>query len=357
MKKALYFLFFLLISLVVLGIARSWYQYRELSHTQVKSTKGIDRLFYLDIRGNQTAVLARGNDLSNPMLLMIHGGPGYPDMMLSRCFDQGLLDEFTVVRYDQRGAGKSENGEQKASKLTIGNFTEDLIALTDALKQHIPNVDVYVLGHSWGTVLGLKAVDQAPEKYKAYIGMGQIVHEVRGDKISYQYTLDKAKEAKNQDVVDELLELNPDSYSRNREQLMLQRKYLKQFGGSSHDPEVMDKLKYCVLRSPEMSLTEIFRYQSKGRDLDKLIFPQLLDIDFFEEIPEVKIPIYLLGGRYDYHVPSILAEQYLEQVRAPQKEFIWFERSGHLPIYEENVRFVEEVIRIKGENNLIVPED
>lgn len=350
MKKALYFIFLLLISLVVLGFTRSWYQYQELSQTQVNSSQGIDRLFYVNIRGNKTAVLARGNDLSNPILLMVHGGPGYPDMMLSRCFDQGLLDEFTVVRYDQRGTGKSKNGELLLSKLTIGNFTEDLLALTDAMKQHIPNVDVYLLGHSWGTVLGLKAAYQAPEKYKAYIGMGQIVNEQRGDKISYQYTLDKAREAKEEGIVAELLALNPDTYSKVRGQLIKQRKYLKKFGGSSHKAELMDKLKYCAIRSPEMSLTELLRYQGKGSHVEELMFPQLFDLDFFEQIPAVKVPLYLFGGRYDYHVPSTLAEQYLNQVEAEKKEFVWFEASGHMPIYEENEKFVEELIRIKREN-------
>jgi len=349
-KKVLYFLFFLLIALVLVGITRSWYQYRQLSTTQVKSTKGIDRLFYLNIRGNKTAVLARGNDLTNPILLFIHGGPGYPDMMLSRCFDQGLLDEYTVVRYDQRGAGKSQEAKQIESKLTIGNFTEDLLILSDALKQHIPNVDIFLLGHSWGTILGVKAIDKAPDKYKAYIGMGQIVHEQRGDEISYQYALDKAREEKDETAVSDLLELNPENYTKTREHLSLQRKYLKKFGGSSHKPEIMDELKACVLKSPEMSMLELFRYQSKGNKLDELIFPQVLSIDFFTEVPEVHIPFYLFAGRYDYHVPSILAEQYLQELIAPQKEIIWFEESGHMPVYEENDKFVEELIRIKKEH-------
>lgn len=347
MKKVLYILFFLLIALVLAGITRSWYQYRQLSETQVKRTNGIDRLFYLNIQGNKTAVLARGNDLDNPILLMVHGGPGYPDMMLSRCFDQGLLDDFTVVRYDQRGAGKSQEEKLVTSKLTIGNFTEDLLSLTDALTQHIPNVDIYLLGHSWGTILGVKAIHKAPEKYKVYIGMGQIVHEQRGDKISYQYTLDKAREKQDEEAITDLLELNPDSYSKTREHLHLQRKYLKQFGGSSHKPGIMDELKACVLKSPEMNVLELFSYQSKGQALDELIFPQVLDIDFFTEIPEVKIPFFLFAGRYDYHVPSILAEQYVQALMAPQKEMIWFEESGHMPIYEENEKFVEELIRIK----------
>lgn len=347
MKRILYVFITLMVLVAMSFLLRNFYQYRQLSKTRIQSSSGIDRLFYLDIRGQKTGVLARGNDLSNPILLMIHGGPGYPDMMLGRCYDEGLLDEFTVVRYDQRGVGKSRSSKLKDAQLTIDNFTQDLLALTDALKANIPHVDVYLLGHSWGTVLGLKAVQQSPEKYKAYIGMGQIVHQQKADSISYAYCLQKAKEANDKDALEVLGGMNANLYSSSRELLAQQRELLQKYKGSSYKEGIRDELKQCVLHSPEMSILEILTYTSKGREMDQKVFPQLLELDFFRNIPKVELPVFLFGGRHDFHVPSILAEEYLNHLEAPQKAFYWFENSGHLPVYEENDKFVESLIEIK----------
>ncbi|MEM8890829.1 MAG: alpha/beta hydrolase [Bacteroidota bacterium] len=347
MKKVLYLLLIILCMLAIAFIARNFYQYRQLSKTRVTSEKGIDRLFYLDIRGQKTGVLARGNDLSNPILLMIHGGPGYPDMMLGRCYDEGLLNEFTVVRYDQRGVGKSRSANLKDAQLSIDNFTQDLLALTDALKANIPNVDVYLIGHSWGTVLGIKAAHQAPDKFKAYIGMGQIVHQQKADSISYEYCLKKAEEYGDKEALKILNKMDATLYSSSRELLSQQREILQKYKGSSYQEGVRDELKQCVLQSPEMSILEVLTYQSRGREMDQKIFPQLLEVDFFTRIEKLELPVFFFGGRHDFHVPSVLAESYLNQLEAPQKDFYWFEESGHLPIYEENEKFAESLIEIK----------
>lgn len=348
MKKILFVFFTLVVLLAMSFLIRNFYQYRQLAKSRVSSNTGIDRLFYLNIRGQKTGVLARGNDLKNPILLMIHGGPGYPDMMLARCYDEGLLDEFTVIRYDQRGIGKSRVEDTKLDKLNIEVLRDDLLALVDALKEKIPKVDVYLLGHSWGTVLGLKAVHIAPRKFKAYIGMGQIVHQQKADSISYHYSLKKAIEANAQEDMEVLAEMKANSYSRKPKQLKVQRKILKKYKGSHFKEGVMADLRNCVLRSPEMSIWELITYQSQGAEMDEKLFPQLLSLNFFEQIPKLEIPIYFFGGRHDYHVPSKLAEAYIEELEAPQKRFIWFEESGHLPIYEENEKFVSSLKALKA---------
>ncbi|MEM6800347.1 MAG: alpha/beta hydrolase [Bacteroidota bacterium] len=347
MKKLLYLLFFLLILVVLAVLGRSFAQLQQHKATKVREGKGIDRLFYLNIRGQKTGILARGKNLANPMLLMVHGGPGYPDMMLARCYDEALLDEFTVIRYDQRGIGKSRAENMNLDNLSIEMLTQDLLALADALKAQIPGVDVYLLGHSWGTVLGLKAAQIAPDKFKAYIGMGQIVHQQKGDSISYAYSLEKAKEAHAQADVETLSEMKANSYSRKADQLKLQRNILKKYKGSHVKEGVMTDLRNCVLKSPEMSVLELLSYRREGAEMDEKLFPQLLPLNFFEEIPKLELPVYFFGGRHDYHVPSILAAAYLQQVEAPQKTFIWFEKSGHLPIYEENKKFVSSLKELK----------
>ena len=178
--------------------------------------------------------------------------------------------------------------------------------------------------------------------------MGQIVHQNKADSISYEFTLKKAYVKNYKEAIEQLLKLDKNTYNQDFEHLVLQRKWLKEFGGSRYKPDIYKELKKCAFSSPEYSIFELLRIQKKGKYLDRLIFPQLLEIDFFREIEEIAIPIYFFSGRYDYHVPSVLNYLYFESLKAPKKEYIWFENSGHLPVYEENDKFMDEVLRIKN---------
>lgn len=327
---------------IIAFLGRNMLVFKQKSTTQ----SPIHQLRSISINDHQASVLIRGTNPDNPILLFIHG-MGYPDMMFSRCFDQCLLEEFTVVRYDQRGVGKSQKGAIEDGDLTIETYVNDLLLLTDSIQTQFPKAEIYLVGHSWGTVLGLQAITKAPEKYACYIGIAQIVHQQKADRLSYEHAMVQSKQQKRSDLLEILSKLNPATYNLDPESLAIQRKCLKELGGTYFKEEIVGDLQACVSKSPEHSVWELLAIPGRGKELDRILFPQLLSLNFFESVPKLDKPIFLMGGRSDYMVSSKLANQYLEEVEAPHKEFIWFERSGHLPIYEENEKFCAEMKRIK----------
>ncbi len=323
----------------------------HLTKRQYQETKAeIEELVTYNINGYDSKVLIRGVKRDNPILLFIHG-LGYSDMMFTRCYDQKLLDDFTIVRYDQRGVGKSDSKVIEDSSLTIENYISDLLCLTDSIQIRFPDAKIYLLGHSWGTVLGLEACYRSPEKYACYISMAQIVNQKKADKISYDYALKKAKDEKLSDCIKILKGLNRETYNQNHDSLLMQRGCLKMVGGTYGSPEAIDDMKNCALRSPEHGLFELLFTPGKAKKVERLIFPSMLEVNFFETISRIEVPVFFFGGRHDYLVPSVLSHQYFETVHAPVKEFLWFEKSGHLPLYEENDKFTTELKRIKSQLN------
>jgi pimeloyl-ACP methyl ester carboxylesterase len=142
--------------------------------------------------GDKQWISIRSSDLHNPVLLFVHGGPGSAEIALVRKFNPRLENSFTVVVWDQRGAGKSYSAGADTAKMNIGQFLSDLIELTTFLKSRFEQERIYLVGHSWGSVLGVLAVQAHPEDYLAYIGIGQIVNMYANESLCYRFTMDEA---------------------------------------------------------------------------------------------------------------------------------------------------------------------
>ncbi|HET6463075.1 MAG TPA: alpha/beta hydrolase, partial [Candidatus Krumholzibacteria bacterium] len=78
-----------------------------IAASQKVAPGGIDELKTVEIGGIQQWISVRGDNPSNPILLFVHGGPGSPMMPLAWTFQRPWEEFFTVVQWDQRGAGKT----------------------------------------------------------------------------------------------------------------------------------------------------------------------------------------------------------------------------------------------------------
>ncbi|MFX0079380.1 MAG: alpha/beta fold hydrolase, partial [Candidatus Hermodarchaeota archaeon] len=118
-------------------------------------------------------IFIRGTDQKNPVLLFLHGGPGAPllGMSSSRKYDAELIKHFTVVHWDQRGAGKSFNRDIPVDSMTLDRFVEDCNELIDYLRNRFHTQKVFIVGHSGGTIIGIKTAHKYPEKIHAYVGV------------------------------------------------------------------------------------------------------------------------------------------------------------------------------------------
>lgn len=300
-------------------------------------------------------MLIRGKDKSKPILLFLHGGPGASATALLRKFNSELENHFTVVYWDQRNAGKSYNKKTPKSEIKVAKYVQDVDTLVAYLKNRFKVDKIFLVGHSWGSRLGLYAIQKHPENFLAYVGVGQELASYEGELISYQYTLNKAKETNNLKAIKELEAIGePQSgdytkmYKTGFWGLVKQKDWLLKLGGERFGHTKYTDWIFSIWFSREYSLSDLIKYgRSSGFSAGNIIYdPDFNNIDFFKQIPEVKVPVFFISGSHDYNTPWELVQRYNNTLKAPYKEFIKFEKSGHSPVFEEPDRFNKEIIRI-----------
>ncbi len=304
--------------------------------------ESISQKLSVPINGVQQGMVIRGEDTANPVLLWVHGGPGMPDYPLTQQYPTDLTGLFTVVWWDQRGAALSYDSDIPADTMTIEQFIDDTLTVTDYLRERFNEDKIYILGHSWGSLIALQAAARSPARYKAYLGMGQMVHQLESEKLAYDYMLAAYRDRGDSDMVRKL-EAAPVTMSGGTPE-----GYLKARDTAMH------KLGIGTTRDMESVITGVFlaSWRFRGYTLQEKIdlwrgrafsrsfglWDQLIRIDLRKSVPALQIPVYFLEGKYDYTCSTSLAQDYFEQLQAPVKGFYEFENSAHSPLLEEPER-------------------
>lgn len=313
-------------------------------HTWTPAIKGyensISTLGQVPINGTNHAVMIRGNDKNNPVIIFVHGGPGTTEIPYVRKYQDLLEQNFTIVHYDERATGKSYHFLEDYSNLSINLLAEDLIALTDYIIQKLNTSKIILAGHSFGTVIGIKAANLAPQKYLAYIGIGQIGDFWSRELESLEFCLDQAIEQGNFQDIKEI-----ESYRKNviDHQTSFPRKFTRKYGGVSRLINDASDIVSGLLLSPEYNFLDAIRF-GKGRSIsNKILWTELMQTNLPNEVSELKIPCYFVMGKHDYLTPVKSAKDYYDSIKAPYKEFIIFEQSAHYPHFEEKEKFYDFV--------------
>lgn len=307
---------------------------------KVVADDGIERLQKVRIGGIDQWVSIRGNDRRNPVLLMLHGGPGWVAMPTSWYFQRGWEEYFTVVQWDQRGAGKTYAANDPAvvaPTMTRERMIADSEEMVAWLRREFGKERIFVLGQSWGSYLGLELAQRRPEWLHAYIGIGQISNAPESERRGFAWTLQQAREDGNAEAVAELEALAPYAQGNQPvplEKLFKQRKWLNHYGGMVHNRRGGDAEAAAIRLSPEYTDHDVAEVW-KGNDFSmQHLLSEVLTLDM-TTVRELKIPVFLFEGRHDHNVSSELAAEWLQGVKAPAKQLIWFEQSAHEVMIEE----------------------
>jgi len=159
---------------------------------------------FVDINGVEQGMFIQSRNIHNPVLLFVHGGPGMPEYWLTQHYPTGLEDHFTVVWWEQRGAGLSYHPDIPPETMTAEQFVTDTLEVTRYLLKRFGQEKIYLMAHSWGSYIGIQVAARAPELYHAYIGMGQISYQIQSEQLAYQYALEYYKKNGNTDMVKKL---------------------------------------------------------------------------------------------------------------------------------------------------------
>jgi pimeloyl-ACP methyl ester carboxylesterase len=292
-------------------------------------------------------IAVRGCDEAAPLLLFLHGGPGTAQIMFTRKPQRALHRDFVVVNWDQRGAGKSFDKHARAADMTIERFVLDGEELVAALLSRFGRQKLFLVGQSWGSILGLELVQRRPDWFHAYVGIGQIAHMMRGEQISYRFTLEEARRRGCRKAVRQLERIGAPPY-KDLASAGVQRKWLYEFNGATYEGSTIGTLlRNLSLR--DTSVRDVVRFVRGAMFSLRSLEEQQMPVDFLSRPPELGVPVYFCCGRRDYNVPFELAVELCDKLRAPRKEVVWFERSGHLPNFEEPEAFARLCARIRAE--------
>ncbi len=302
------------------------------------------------IGGHDQAIMLRGVSTEAPVLLFLEGGPGGTGIGRIRNSGENLEQDFVVAVWDQRGSGKSYDALEPASTLTLDQMVNDTIEVTRYLLDRFGEDKLYLVGSSWGTIIGTLAVQRAPELFNAWIGTGQMVDPFETDKLMYAESIADA-EARGEDAAAATLrEMGPPPYENTLDYpvaIASNPKWMQFEHGVDHQ----DSSEYpASLFVGEYALVEQLRGMAAIAETYDVLYPQLGDTDFRIDVPRLEVPVYLVEGRYEAAGRLKLAPEWFNMLEAPSKEYIVFDKSGHTPPYDEPGRFADLMAEIKAAN-------
>jgi Predicted hydrolases or acyltransferases (alpha/beta hydrolase superfamily) len=302
----------------------------------------ISEIETVNINGLNQRIIIRGRDTTKPVLLYLHGGPGDPELPFVHQFNSGIEDLFVVCYWDQRGAGLSYSKNIPPETMTLSQFIDDAGKVSEYLINKFNRKKIFLLGHSWGTMLGSFTVNKYPEYYYAFISVGQVGDQARAEKISYDFVLNRARELKDRKAIRNLENIGSPPYFDPKEaidKMMTERRYVIRYGGAvkkgNFYPQAIKPLLFCK----EYSLIDKINYLRGMKFSKDYLWTVIMKTNLFKTIPSQQIPVYILQGISDYETPYIVAKEYFDSLQAPVKKFYTFENSAHSPIFEEPEKF------------------
>ncbi len=296
----------------------------------------IAEVAYLHLGGLAQWVMIRGESLDNPLLILLHGGPGWSETHFFRRFNSQLEKAFTVVYWDQRGSGKSFDSKIPRSSMTVEQFIADLDELVDTVCKRVGQEKVVIFGHSWGSALGVLYAARFPEKVAAYVGSGQAGDWAAGESSSYAFALAEAQRLNNRKAVEKLRAIGPPPHTA--QSLWTQRFCLNRLEGNLR-PRVLWSLGRILLGGPEYSIFDLPNLMRGFRFSIDAMWDEVSRIDLTTAVPALQMPVFFFLGRNDHWVPPETSVAYFDALTAPSKRLVWFEESGHEPFADEPAKF------------------
>ncbi|GAB0167971.1 alpha/beta hydrolase [Lysinibacillus sp. CTST325] len=312
-----------------------------------RSEKLINIEEFVSVNGVNHYLFHSGTNYDNPVLLYLHGGPGSVESLFAHAFQEKLEETFTIVHWDQRGAGKTltKNPDKYP---TIDVMLEDLYGIIQYLKQKYKKEKIVLLGRSWGTILGSIFIKKYPVDIAYYIGVAQVVSFLENERVAYEKMKEQIVKANDKKALKKLEAIGTypgEKIKFDREFLkkcMKIRKLQGKYGlAAKSDLPVF----ISAFKSPIFKLSDLLAF-SKGLKANSKVHEFLEDFDLTTESSDYKVPIYYILGENDWQAPSIIAEEYFTKINAPHKKLFIIPNAGHRIMTDETNLFSDTLFQI-----------
>jgi pimeloyl-ACP methyl ester carboxylesterase len=324
----------------------SFLRARNAKRFAITSPKGIDEAGFVTLGGIEQWVTIRGQDRDNPVLLFLHGGPGETTNAWAFAVFAPLQKHFTVVQWDQRGAGRTfgKNGPKIAPTITVERIVQDGIELSEHLRKRLGKDKIVIAGHSFGSIIGILMARARSDLFLAYVGTAQVADERRNYSVAYEALLKKARAVGNQTAIAELTQAGPPPY-KSGAGFGVQRKWSNAFEGAEL---FLAGTLGMALVAPGNSVQDLNDWADGQMLSAERLVPQTKSRGPKELGLEFGIPVYFIQGAEDFTTPTELARQYLDSIKAPRKAFVAIEGGGHFAVFMKSEAFLKELVRLVG---------
>ncbi len=287
----------------------------------------INKLVTPEIGGIKQVVEIKTDDVNKPVLLLLSGGPGSSMMNNAGTYTSMLGKHFTIVQWDQRNAGKTLKLNPSPVQPSVEQMAEDTYQVVEFLRKELNQSKIFLLGSSWGNVLGFSIVKKHPELLHAYFAVNPVISQLESEKellrILKGHFKDNALASK------ELAEVHiPFS---NDEDLLYLRKWLFYKDGK------------------EFVLSNDFK---KGflqwSEAWSPVWNEVMNIDLPKSLKQIDCPIYFFVGTNDIQTSAAITKKYFDDLKAPRKALFLFEKSGHQIHQDEPEKFQNIIIKTLG---------
>lgn len=316
----------------------------------IRSFDGIEEEGYIELCGQEQYYLMRGENVNNPVIIWIHGGPATPDTMEIYALSNYLKDDYTVVSWNQRGCGrtyyKNKDKDPYNDTATFEQTQKDLDALVDYVCDRFRQKNVILVGHSYGTMIGSKYAIEHPDKVAAYVGVGQM-GAIGGEIYAYEDALSIARK-EGDDTTAMIAAFEKYQADVTFENMLS----LSDYESPYHAPDKKSSYIMNALTSPYLGVYDMLWY---GRLLVNLsdflkLNSQLYDYICIEDVyaygTEYQIPVGFISGSCDWTTPVKCTEDYFNTITAPKKKMQLIDGWGHTVPQENPKEFADTLIQI-----------
>jgi pimeloyl-ACP methyl ester carboxylesterase len=324
-------------------LLRKFNQRKNTKKLILTSANHIDDMKYIQIGGIDQWISIRGEDRNNPVLLFIHGGPASVYSVFSPLL-RPWEKFFTIIQWDQRGAGKTfrKNGKERSGEITIDQLAKDGIALTEAICRELKLEKVILVGSSVGSLIGTLMVKERPDLYHAYVGTDQ--NSADPKHIAYELSIEALQQAKNHKGIEFLKRIGPDKKKWSLKEFD-KRNQIVVMAIRNVPNMIMDLMLPCMLSSPMHRFSDILDIFKGMNFSNEQLFVELMHFDYQRLGTKFEVPFFIMHGDQDIITPLENAKDFFQNIEAPYKEFIQIKNAGHLACFARPEQFFEEIQR------------
>ena len=315
----------------------------------IDTPNGIDEAFYATVNGREEYVTIRGHDRANPVVLVVHGGPGFGHAPMARDF-WAYEKTYTLIQWDQPGAGRSfrRAGNTIPADLSVEDIVDDGIAVAELVRERLGVGRLILLGQSWGTAVGIQMAKKRPDLFVAYVGSGQMTSIPEQSRWSYEHGMSRARETGNAEAIEILEEIGQWPY-RNIDDWRTVRLLQRELDGEA--PPLANLIP--AFFAPGHSILDAISYcraaiASRNHFIGENVDGPEIGMDLPRDFTSFEVPIFMFQGDEDWKTPAELAKRYFDLISAPQKVYVPMAGEGHGVMFfkpEEFIALMDRYVR------------